>query len=85
MDLLEVLPRFPYVRTGSDDSIYDTSIIEVVDSDLLKVSHKKMLVHNMTSLVRYIRRLEREVIVAITQQYVRVEQQKTGTNMMITR
>ena len=28
---LKVLPRFPYVRTGSDDSIYDTSIIEVVD------------------------------------------------------
>jgi hypothetical protein len=31
LDLLEVLPRFPYVRTGSDDSIYDTSIVEVVD------------------------------------------------------
>jgi hypothetical protein len=31
LDLSEVLPRFPYVRTGSDDSIYDTSIIEVVD------------------------------------------------------
>ncbi len=30
-DLLKVLPRFPYVRTGSNDSIYDTSIIEVVD------------------------------------------------------
>jgi hypothetical protein len=29
--LFEVLPRFPYVRTGSDDSIYDTSIIEVAD------------------------------------------------------
>ena len=29
--LFEVLPRFPYVRTGSDDSIYDTSIAEVVD------------------------------------------------------
>jgi hypothetical protein len=31
LDLLEVLPRFPFVRTSSDDSIYDTSIIEVVD------------------------------------------------------
>ena len=31
MDLLKVLPRFPYVRTGSNDSIYDTSIIEVAD------------------------------------------------------
>ncbi len=31
LDLFKVLPRFPYVRTGSDDSIYDTSIIEVVD------------------------------------------------------
>ncbi len=30
-NVLEVLPIFPYVRTGSDDSIYDTSIIEVVD------------------------------------------------------
>ena len=29
--LFKVLPRFPYVRTGSDDSIYDTSIAEVVD------------------------------------------------------
>ena len=29
--LFKVLPRFPYVRTGSDDSIYDTSIIEVVN------------------------------------------------------
>ena len=28
---LKVLPRFPYVRTGSDDSIYDTSIIKVAD------------------------------------------------------
>ncbi len=27
----KVLPRFPYVRTGSDNSIYDTSIAEVVD------------------------------------------------------
>ncbi len=24
LDLFKVLPRFPYVRTGSDDSIYDT-------------------------------------------------------------
>ncbi len=31
LDLFKVLPRFPYVRTGSDDSIYDTSIIEVAD------------------------------------------------------
>ncbi len=31
LDLFEVLPRFPYVRTGSDDSIYDTSIIKVAD------------------------------------------------------
>ncbi len=31
LDLFKVLPRLPYVRTGSDDSIYDTSIIEVVD------------------------------------------------------
>ena len=31
LDLLEVLPRFPYVCTGSDDSVYNTSIIEVVD------------------------------------------------------
>ncbi len=30
-NVLEFLPRFPYVRTGSDDSIYDTSIIKVVD------------------------------------------------------
>ncbi len=28
---LKVLPRFPYVCTGSDDSIYDTSIIEVAE------------------------------------------------------
>jgi hypothetical protein len=27
----KVLPRFPYVHTCSNDSIYDTSIIEVVD------------------------------------------------------
>jgi hypothetical protein len=31
LDLFKVLPRFLYVRTGSDDSIYDTSIIEVAD------------------------------------------------------
>ncbi len=31
LDLFKVLPRFPYVRTGSNDSIYDTSIIEVAD------------------------------------------------------
>ncbi len=31
LDLLKDLPRFPYVRTGSNDSIYDTSIIKVVD------------------------------------------------------
>ncbi len=31
LDLFKVLPRFPYVRTGSDDSIYNTSIIEVAD------------------------------------------------------
>ncbi len=29
--LFEVLPRFPYVRTGSNDSIYDTSIIKVAN------------------------------------------------------
>jgi ubiquitin C-terminal hydrolase len=45
----------------------------------------EMLVHNMTSLVLYITRLEREVIVAIKHQFVRVECQKIGTNMMITR
>ncbi len=31
LDLFKVLPRFPYVRTGSDDSIYDTAIIKVAD------------------------------------------------------
>ncbi len=31
LDLFKVLPRFPYVRTGSDDSIYNTSIIEMAD------------------------------------------------------
>ncbi len=31
LDLFKVLPRFPYVRMGSNDSIYDTSIIEVAD------------------------------------------------------
>ncbi len=31
LDLFKVLPRFLYVRTGSDDSIYNTSIIEVAD------------------------------------------------------
>ncbi len=29
--LFKVLSRLPYVRTGSDDSIYDTSIAEVAD------------------------------------------------------
>ncbi len=31
LDLFKVLPRFPYVCTGSNDSIYDTSIIKVAD------------------------------------------------------
>ncbi len=33
LDLFKVLPRFPNVSTGSNDSICDTSIIEVADMD----------------------------------------------------